>query len=179
MFRKSFRSLYRRFVPWADPCKLALLAAAVLVAGCGGAHVPPQGLTGKGYAFSAPGDWTVMRTARSIQAAHGLEVVSVSRFPLLRPYRAALWPKVVPEIDRIAGGIASDQHGSVGARTTVTIAGGRARRYDIEYERGGRKLVERLGFVLHAKTEYELLCRLERGKSASACDLLFRSFRLT
>jgi hypothetical protein len=179
MFRKSFRSPCPRFVPGDDPCKLALLAAAVLAAGCGGAHVPPRVLSGKGYAFSAPGDWTVTRTARSIQAAHGLEVVSVSRFPLLRPFRAVLWPKVVPEIDRIAAGIASDQHGSVSTEVTVTIGREQARRYDIDYERGGRKLVERLGFVLQAKTEYELLCRFERGKSASACKVLFRSFRLT
>jgi hypothetical protein len=140
--------------------------------------MPPQVLSGEGYAFSAPGDWTVTRTARSIQAAHRLGVVSVSRFPLLRPYRVALWPKVVPEIDRIATGIASDQHGSVSAEATVTIGGERARRYDLVYEGDGRKLVERLGFVLHAKTEYELLCRFESGKSASACGLLFRSFRL-
>lgn len=119
------------------------------------------------------------RTVRSIQAASGLDVVSVTRFPLLRRFRATLWPKVVPEIDRIAAGIASDQHGSVSAQETVTIGGEQARRYDIEYERSGKKLVERLGFVLHVKTEYELLCRFERGKSASACDLLYRSFRLT
>jgi hypothetical protein len=90
-----------------------------------------------------------------------------------------LWPQVVPEIDRSAAGVASDQHGTVSSSATVRIGGEQARRYDIEYVRDGKKLVERLGFVLHAKTEYELLCRFERGKSTSACDLLFGSFRLT
>jgi hypothetical protein len=141
--------------------------------------VSPRVLTGKGYSFSAPGDWSVTRTAHSLQAVSGIGVVSVTRFPLLRAYRTALWPEVVPEIDRSAAGIASDQHGSVSSRATVTIAGEQARRYDISYKRGGRKLVERVGFVLHAKTEYELLCRFERSKSTSACDLLYRSFRLT
>lgn len=104
--------------------------------------------------------------------------MSVTRFPLLHVYRSALWPQVVPEMDRSAAVIASDQHGTVGTRATVTIAGEQARRYDVDYERNGKKLVERLGFVLHAKTEYELLCRFERGKSASACDRLFRTFTL-
>ncbi len=106
-------------------------------------------------------------------------MVSVTRFPLLRPFRPALWPKVVPEIDRIAAGVASDQHGTIGSRTTTTLAGEQARRYDMEYVRDGKHLVERLGFVLHAKTEYELLCRFEQGKSTSACDGLFRTFRLS
>lgn len=105
-------------------------------------------------------------------------MVSVTRFPLLRPYRASLWPKVVPEIDRIAAGVASDQHGTLGSRATITLAGNQARRYDIAYVRDGKHLVERLGFVLHAKTEYELLCRIEQGRSTSACDMLFASFRL-
>jgi hypothetical protein len=121
----------------------------------------------------------VTRAGRSVQAARGIDIVSVTRFPLLRTYRPALWPKVVPEIDRSAAGVASDQHGTLSARATVTIAGGEARRYDVTYERNGKKLVERLGFVLRAKTEYELLCRFERGKSSSGCDLLFRSFTLT
>jgi hypothetical protein len=141
--------------------------------------VPPQLLTGKGYAFSAPGDWTVAHTARSLQAARGIAVVSVTRFPLLHAYVPALWPQVVPEMDRSAAGVASDQHGTLSARRTVSIAGEQARRYDVEYDRNGKKLVERLGFVLHGKTEYELLCRFERSKSSSACDLLFRTFTLT
>jgi hypothetical protein len=175
----SFRSLVRGFVPRPDRYKQALLAAAVLVAGCGGnGHAAPQMLSGTGYAFSAPGGWTVTRSARSIEATDGIDVVSVTRFPLLRVYTPALWPKVVPEIDRSAAGVASDQHGTVSSRATVTIAGVEARRYDIAYDENGKKLVERLGFVLHAKTEYELLCRFERSASTAACDLLFRTFKL-
>ena len=151
----------------------------VFLAGCGGGHAPPQVLAGRGYSFSAPADWTVSRSARSVRAAHGLDVVSVVRFPLLRAYRPALWPKVVPEIDRSAAAVAADQHGTVSTRATVTIGGEQARRYDVTYAKGGKNLVERLGFVLRAKTEYELLCRFERGKSTAACDGLFRSFRLT
>ena len=136
-------------------------------------------LQGEGYGFDAPGGWAVTRSARSIEASRGIAVVSVTRFPLLRGFRPTLWPKVVPEIDRIAAGVASDQRGTLSSRTTTALGGEQARRYDIEYVRDGKHLVERLGFVLHAKTEYELLCRFEQGKSTSACDELFRTFRLS
>ncbi len=114
----------------------------------------PRVLAGRGYSFAAPGDWTVVRTARSLEALHGLEVVSVTRFPLLRSYRPELWPKVVSELDRSAAALASDQHGAVAVRATQSIAGEQARRYDVEYELNGKSLVERLGFVLRARTEY-------------------------
>jgi hypothetical protein len=60
----------------------------------------------------------------------------------------------------------------------VTVAGQRARRYDIDYERDGKKLVERLAFVLRGKTEYLLLCRYERGGDTAACDRLLATFTL-
>lgn len=121
----------------------------------------------------------MVRSQRSVQSAHGLQVVSVTRFPLLHAFRPALWPKAVPEMDRSAEGLAADQHGTVTARVTTTVSGQKARRYDIVYELDGKKLTERVGFVLRDQTEYELLCRFEQGKSASACDTLFASFRLS
>ena len=67
------------------------------------------------------------------------------------------------ELDRAAAGVARQQHGTVSARRTTTIAGLRARSYDVAYERDGQALVERIAFVLRGKTEYLLLCRYERG----------------
>jgi hypothetical protein len=115
---------------------------------------------------------------RSIEVSRGIQLVSVTRFPLLRRFRPELWSKVVVEIDRSAAALAAEQKGSVSSRETTTVGGLRARRYDIVYERGGKQLTERVGFVLREKTEYELLCRFERGQSSSACDELFETFRL-
>ena len=120
-----------------------------------------------------------MRFQRSVQVAHGIQLVSVTRFPLLHRFRPELWSKAVPEMDRSAAGLAADQHGTVVSRATTAVAGQRARRYDIAYKFGGKELTERVGFVLRGKTEYELLCRFDQGKSASACDTLFQSFRLS
>jgi hypothetical protein len=156
-----------------------VLVVAVLVAGCGGSHGGTRIIVGSGFTFTAPSEWTVVGNQRSVQVAHGVQLVSVTRFPLLRAFRPELWPKAVPEMDRSAEGLAADQHGTVTARVTITVARRRARRYDITYQHGGKKLVERVAFVLRGKTEYELLCRIEHGKSSSACDTLFSSFRLS
>ena len=179
MLGLSFR-WFAGLVPRADRCKQALLAVAVIVsASCGGGHAQPRLIAGTGYSFSAAADWAVVRLQRTVQASRGVQLVSVTRFPLLHKYRPELWPKVVPEIDRSAATLAAGQKGTVSSRMTTTLAGQRARRYDIVYQHDGRHLIERVAFVLRGKTEYELLCRFERGKTASACDTLFRSFRLT
>ena len=74
--------------------------------------------------------------------------------------------------------LAQQQNGKVRNAETVTIAGRRARRYDIDYTHDGKQLVERLAFVLREKTEYLLLCRYEDGGSTDACDRLLATFTL-
>jgi hypothetical protein len=113
-----------------------------------------------------------------VQVSDGLRLVSVTRYPLLRPYRPALWVRVVPELDRAASQLAKQQNGKVGDSRTVTIAGRNARSYDIDYERDGKALVERLAFVLRGKTEYLLLCRYDRGGDTAACGRLLATFTL-
>ena len=150
------------------------------LAGCGGGGGAPalKIVQGNGYRFSAPADWAVVRSGREVQVSEGLKLVSVTRYPLLRTYRPELWARVVPELDRAAALLAQQQKGNVGAVRTVTIAGRRARRYDIAYERDGKQLVERLAFVLRGKTEYLLLCRYDRGGDTDACDRLLATFTL-
>jgi hypothetical protein len=152
----------------------------LLIAGCGGGgETSAERLVrGSGYRFSAPADWSVRRTAREVRVEDGVDLVSVTRFVLLRGFRPGLWDHVVPELDRAAAGIAEQQNGEVAASTDVTVAGRRARRYDIEYEHDGNELVERIAFVLRGKTEYLLLCRYGRGGDTRACDRLLATFTL-
>jgi hypothetical protein len=185
MPKSSFPWLACRFLPKGNPRKRALASVAVLIvllAGCGGgkgAGTGDRSVRGTGYVFSAPSDWTVTRSDQRISAASGLGVVSVTRFPLQHAFRATLWPKVVPELDSAAAAVAAQQKGVVTESRTVTTSGRRARRYDVAYEHDGKKLVERLVFVLREKTEYLLLCRYERGGDTRACELLLATFRLT
>ena len=136
-------------------------------------------MRGTGYAFSAPAEWQEVRAGRGITVSHGVDVVSVTRFPLVRAFRPELWDKVVKELDRAAAAVATQQDGKVANAKTVTIGDRRARRYDIEYERDGTQLVERIAFVLRGKTEYLLLCRYERGDDTRACERLLATFKLT
>jgi hypothetical protein len=133
---------------------------------------------GTGYVFSAPAGWSLSRSPRQVQLTKGFAVLSVTRFPLLRAYRAELWVRVLPELDRAAADIAKQQNGAVRNPLTLTIAGQRARRYDVAYERGGRKLVERISFVLRGKTEYLLLCRYTSGGDTTPCGRLLATFSL-
>jgi hypothetical protein len=120
----------------------------------------------------------VARKGAEVRAAHGTGLVSVTPFPLLRRFRPELWAKVIPELDQAAAEVARQQKGKVGDSRTVTIAGKKARRYDIAYTGEGKQLVERIAFVLRGKSEYLLLCRYERGGDTEACDGLLTSFKL-
>jgi hypothetical protein len=107
-----------------------------------------------------------------------VDLVGVTTFTLARAYRPALWTKAVPALDRAAAALAAQLGGKVRARATVVVAGRRARRYDIDYRRDGKALVERTAFVLTGRREHQLLCRFESGGDDGACRTLFSSFRL-
>lgn len=164
-----------------NPRKRAALCVGLLsVAGCGGGSgtTSERVVGGLGYRFSAPADWGVVRSGREVRVSKGISLVSVTRFPLLRAYRPGLWDHVVPELDRAAQGLARQQNGKVGESRTVTISGRHARTYDIDYERNGQPLVERIAFVLRGKMEYLLLCRYDAGGDTGACDRLLATFKL-
>ena len=151
----------------------------LFAAGCGGGGTAAERVVqGPGYRFSAPADWSVQRTVREVRASGGTDLVSVTRFVLLRGFRPGLWDHVVPELDRAAEGVARQQNGEVTASADVSVAGRRARRYDIDFERDGDELTERIAFVLRGKTEYLLLCRYERGGETRACERLLATFTL-
>ncbi len=176
----SFRWFANSCVPARNRRKQAVLGLTLLVAaGCGGGSAGKGTVVkGPGFTFVAPAQWTVSRKGSQVQAAQGAGLISVTRFPLLRRFRPDLWDKVLPELDGAAGAIARQQQGTATGSHTVTIAGQRARSYDIAYTGEGKQLVERIAFVLRAKDEYLLLCRYERGGATDACDGLLTSFRL-
>jgi hypothetical protein len=159
-----------------------------VLAGCGSGvaqkPVVERQIRGDGFFFYAPVAWDVQRSARTVQATpkQGPEIVSVSTFPLLHAYRPELWARVVPELDRVAGGLAGRLGGRAGKGRTETIAGRRSRTYEIAFTRNGKDIVERLAFVLEGKREFQLLCRWDSKDERTgrdACDALTTSFRLS
>jgi hypothetical protein len=162
----------------------ALALALLALAGCGGGGSKPaalQQVSAYGARFSVPSGWRVTRTATTVSAAPAGktdELVSVSLFRLLRPYKPDLWARVVPELDRAAGQLARQLSASLTASHTVTVAGGRAREYALSFQRQGHTVRERITFVLRDQREYELLCRWRSSdEEPAACPLLVSSFR--
>ena len=112
----------------------------------------------------------MQRTARAVEAHEGSALVSVTVFRLAKPYEPALWPKVVPELDRVAQQLAARVQGKVESSETRMIAARKARAYAIS--RSGED--ERIAFVLDGRREYQLYCR----GAGSACDTLLETFTL-
>jgi hypothetical protein len=156
-----------------------VLAALLAAPGCSGKPAPkPQTVSGAGFEFAAPGGWKATAGQGSVGAANGDRAVSVTVFALKRAFHSTLWPKVVPELDGVAASLADQLRGRAGPGATVTVAGRRARRYDIAFTRGGKDFVEQITFVLDGKREFQLLCRYPAGADEPACAALGSSFRL-
>jgi hypothetical protein len=152
--------------------------ALVVLAGCGGGGATPsaQSVGGKGYRFAAPAGWHVTHAAEVTSAGNGDELVSVTVFPLGRPFRPELWEKTVPELDRVASQLVGQLGGHMTSLEGGVLAGHRARSYDIAFTRGGKDFVERIAFFFSGRREYQLLCRFVGDDSA--CRDFRASFRL-
>jgi hypothetical protein len=171
----------RRYKP------LPALAAAVLALGAcgdGDGGDAPQTVAGPGFTFSAPTGWDVDVAGRSASASPhegAAELVSVRVFRLARPYRPALWETVVPELDRVAAELAEQLGGEIESSAEIVVGGRRAKRYDVRYDRDGTAFRERTAFLLHARREFQLVCRYEagdEGEGPRACAMLFSTFRI-
>jgi hypothetical protein len=102
-----------------------------------------------------------------VAVRHGKSLVSVTTYALLKPYSAALFAAASKELDGVAAKLAAAAGSTLTEKQTVAVAGEKIRAY-----RFGES---RIGFVLVGKREYQLLCE----GTGSACDLLFKSFRLS
>ncbi len=153
------------------------LLGLIILAGCGGSGKSDlQTVTGEGFRFQAPAAWTVAQKTTSVAASSGpVDRVEVLRFRLVKPYRTALFERVSHELDAVVSRIAVQLSGRVTSRTTVRLAGRRARSYHVEY---GPGRLQEIAFVLEGQTEYELLCRRPASEPDAGCQAFFGSFAL-
>src|SRR5256885_16354014 len=103
MPHRSFRWFACRLVPVPNPRKRAAVGLALLLAaGCGGGggKAKERVVRGEGFTFAAPLGWMVDRRGGVIQVKNGTDLVSVTRYPMLRRFRPELWAMDVPELDR-------------------------------------------------------------------------------
>ena len=162
--------------------------AAFAVAGCGGTasgeteQIRLRKVSGPGFTFSAPVGREIERTPRSVTvlpAQEGSqELESVTIFPLVKPFRPALWPQAAKELDSVAERLAESLGGELERRRTVRIGGLRGRQYEIGYEREGVELRQRLTLLLSRRTEFQLLCRWEASSDTPEdCGILETTFK--
>jgi hypothetical protein len=158
------------------PHKPLVLAAVVILAGCGGeGGGSTQVVAGDGFRFEAPTSWHVERKTGSVGAMHGhVDLVSVQTFRLVRRYTPKLFAAATNELDGRAAQLAGQLNGTLATSETVRVADADARSYRIEFD--GK--VEEITFVLRDKREYQLLCRRDADAGRDACKRLVRSFEL-
>jgi len=108
----------------------------------------------------------VTRPPTGVAARHGAGLVSVSVFPLVKPYDPARFVAAAKELDGVAARLAQQAGTPLTRRETVTVGNRKVRAY-----RYGDR---RIAFVLVGKREYQLFCE----RAQAACDLLFSSFTL-
>jgi hypothetical protein len=167
----------RSLIP-AGACALGL--ATLLLAGCGGgsSHPAAQTVRGDSFRYQAPWGWQVSRRDTEVAASPkpgSPERVSVAVFPLLRAYDPKLFAAVARELDASAAQEAKQLKGSVTGHATMTVDGSRVRQYVITVPNG---VNEQITYFLRRKTEFELLCQWESGKSEpDYCKQLTSSFR--
>jgi hypothetical protein len=162
--------------------------------GCGGSTsgsaevgepVAVRIVKGSGFTFTAPESREIARTPRSVSVlptdSGSPELESVTIFPLVKPYRPALWPQASDELDGVAERLAETLGGELEQQPqTVRLGGLRGRQYEIGYEREGAQLRQRLTLLLSRRTEYQLLCRWEAGGDVpEACADLEASFKVS
>jgi predicted Zn-dependent protease len=155
--------------------KQTLLLSVLILAGCGGSSAPKaQVIAGPGFRFQAPAGWKVDRTPRQVSATRGSELVQVSTFPLVKPYRPALFERVATELAARMEQVAKRVSGTVTGHRIVTSAGIRSWNYEVK----AGDDVDQYTFVLRGLREYLLLCRRHSSSSTAACDQLISGFKL-
>jgi hypothetical protein len=165
MLGGSFRLMAKACVP---------LALLFILAACGSSKQTTSeatiGVRGEGFTVAAPQGWRVSRSAAAVTVRSGSALVSVTRFPLRKPYDESQFEAATKTLDRVAATLARGGGSVVDKAETVTIDNRQARAYTYG---GGAK---RIAFVLAGRAEYQLFCS---SAESDACGLLFSSFTLT
>ena len=125
-------------------------------------------MRGDGFTVAVPEGWRVSRTPTAVTARSGDAVVSVTRFPLRKPYDESQFPALTKTLDGVVARLAKAAGSTVDKAETVTVDRRKARAYTY----GTR----RIGFVLAGRAEFQLYCV---QPASTGCDLLFSSFTLT
>src|SRR4051794_31114247 len=115
---RSFRLVARAGLP---------LAVLFILAGCGGSTQPEpvsaRAVSGPGFTVSVPDGWAVRKSGKAVVATKGNGLVSVTRFPLVKPYEPSKFEAAAKELDGVAAQLADRNGGELTKRETTEVAG--------------------------------------------------------
>src|SRR3954471_24032404 len=98
----SFRLVARAGLP---------LALLFILAACGGSTKPEpvstRVVSGPGFTVSVPTAWAVRKSGKSLVASRGKDLVSVTRYTLVKPYEPSKFQAAAKELDGIAAQLAA------------------------------------------------------------------------
>ena len=120
------------------------------------------------YRFEVPAGWQATHGKDRYEARQDGDFVQAQSFPLVRPYRPALFAKVEPELALRMAAVAKQVGGTVARTRAVSPAGIRSHAYDLKVD--GR--TDTYTFVLRDRHELQLICSAD----ASVCEHLIASF---
>ncbi|HEX4525288.1 MAG TPA: hypothetical protein VH108_00945 [Gaiellaceae bacterium] len=147
----------------------------LILAGCGGSGEPKghyQRVAGRGFSFGAPAGWRIEHAVGHISASSDSQLVQVSTFPLVHPYRDSLFGAVANELAVRMKALAKETGGVLEGTSTVTAGGIRSHVYEMKV--GDH--IDAYTFVLRGSREYQLLCRRSSSTSDAFCKHLITSF---
>jgi hypothetical protein len=150
------------------------LTLALLAEGCGSSKPKTQEVTGQGFQFSVPSGWNVTHRGTQVSATSGGDLVEVSVFPLVKPYRPALFTAVSRELKARMDALAVQQHATV--EDAGVAAPGGVKSHVWRLTANGH--VDEYTFLLNRRTEYQLLCRRPTGGDPAVCRQLAATFAL-
>ena len=101
-------------------------------------------------------------------ARDGSAFVQVATFPLVHPYKAALFCKVQSELAIRMAEVARRGGGKVSGHSVVTVDGDKSHSYEVALA----DRTDRYTFLLRGKREFLLVCSAD----AAVCDELAASF---
>ncbi len=173
-------------------CLLAVLTAALLLAGCnsgGSQHFSADSVP---FSFSYPAGWTLTRTPPGDGGA-GMPLQAVTA-ALKEPYDQATvsqykLKKQIPEgerayrleVDRIVGRLAREAGGSTSEADEVEFAGLPGYQYTITYSAGRQKLENRMTFLFRGSTQLLIACQSapeRREQLNDGCQQILDSLKL-
>jgi hypothetical protein len=162
----------------------AFVLAVLVLGACGGGSSHPSNRTirANGFQFQAPYSWRVRVRGTQVQVSPtpvSTEVMSVTVFPLLHPYKPSLFAKASRELDSDAAQLGRRLGGYVKTKGTTTVAGTPVRQYVVVVKQGTRLSNEQITFFLRGKTEFQLLCQWDGSEQSvpDHCRQLTRTFR--